>query len=270
MTEIRADEISRILREQIKGYGKQVEVSETGTVLSTGDGIARVYGLEGVMAGELVEFPKGLTGLVLNLEEDSVGVALMGAQDHLREGDTVKRTGRIADVPVGPEVSGRVLNALGEPIDGKGPLGAKLRRKIEVKAPGIVARESVKEPMQTGIKAIDAMIPIGRGQRELIIGDRQTGNTAVAIDAIINQKGQDVTCIYVAIGQRSSTVAQVAATLEKYGALEYTIIVAATAADPAAMQYIAPYAGCAMAEWFMRQGKHSLIIYDDLSKHADA
>src|SRR6202521_670009 len=190
--EIRADEISRILREQIKGYGKQVEVSETGTVLSTGDGIARVYGLQGVMAGELVEFPKGLMGLVLNLEEDSVGIALMGEQQHLREGDMVKRTGRIADVPVGPEVVGRVLDALGKPIDGKGPLGGKQRRKIEVKAPGIVARESVKEPMQTGIKAIDAMVPIGRGQRELIIGDRQTGKTAVAVDAIINQKGQNM------------------------------------------------------------------------------
>ncbi|TMA39096.1 MAG: F0F1 ATP synthase subunit alpha, partial [Deltaproteobacteria bacterium] len=194
MAEIRADEISRILREQIKGYGKQVEVSETGTVLSTGDGIARVYGLEGVMAGELVEFPKELIGLVLNLEEDSVGVALMGEQQHLREGDVVKRTGRIADVPVGPEVVGRVLNALGEPIDGKGPVGGKERRKIEVKAPGIVARESVKEPMQTGIKAIDSMIPIGRGQRELIIGDRQTGKTAVAVDAVINQKGQNMFC----------------------------------------------------------------------------
>src|SRR5476651_435166 len=270
MTEIRADEISRILREQIKGYGKQVEVSETGTVLSTGDGIARVYGLEGVMAGELVEFPKGLTGLVLNLEEDSVGVALMGAQDHLREGDTVKRTGRIADVPVGPEVSGRVLNALGEPIDGKGPLGAKLRRKIEVKAPGIVARESVKEPMQTGIKAIDAMIPIGRGQRELIIGDRQTGKTAVAIDTIINQKGQNVYCIYVAIGQKASTVAQVVEKLRSAGALDYTIVVSATASEQAPLQYIAPYAGVSIGEWFRDTGKHALIVYDDLTKQAQA
>src|ERR1043166_5848720 len=199
MAEIRADEISRILREQIKGYGKQVEVSETGTVLSTGDGIARVHGLEGVMAGELVEFPHGLNGLVLNLEEDSVGVALMGEQEHLREGDTVKRTGRIADVPMGPDIAG----------GGKGPIASKERRKIEVKAPGIVARESVKEPLQTGLKAIDAMIPIGRGQRELIIGDRQTGKTAVAVDTIINQKGQGVYCIYVAIGQKQSTVAQV-------------------------------------------------------------
>src|SRR5471032_546166 len=270
MTEIRADEISRILREQIKGYGKQVEVSETGTVLSTGDGIARVYGLAGVMAGELVEFPGGLSGLVLNLEEDSVGVALMGIHEHLRDGDTVKRTGRIADVPVGPEVSGRVLNALGEPIDGKGPLGAKLRRKIEVKAPGIVARESVKEPMQTGIKAIDAMIPIGRGQRELIIGDRQTGKTAVAIDAIINQKGQDVFCIYVAIGQKQSTVARVVDKLNSHGAMAYTPVVAANASDPAPLQFLAPYTGVTMGEHFRDNGQHALIIYDDLSKQAVA
>src|SRR6266853_5763575 len=253
MAEIRADEISRILREQIKGYGKKVEISETGTVLSTGDGIARVYGLEGVMAGELVEFPHGLTGLVLNLDEDSVGIALMGEQEHLREGDIVKRTGRIADVPVGPEVVGRVLDALGEPIDGKGPVGGKERRKIEVKAPGIVAREGVKEPMQTGIKAIDAMIPIGRGQRELIIGDRQTGKTAVAVDAILNQKALNATgdekiklyCIYVAVGQKRSTVAQIVKTLQDYGALEYSIVVAATASDPAGYKYIAPYTGSA-------------------------
>jgi F-type H+/Na+-transporting ATPase subunit alpha len=270
MTEIRADEISRILRDQIKGYGKQVEVSETGTVLSTGDGIARVYGLEGVMAGELVEFPGGLTGLVLNLEEDSVGVALMGPQEHLREGDVVKRTGRIADVPVGPEVSGRVLNALGEPIDGKGPLGTKLRRKIEVKAPGIVARESVKEPMQTGIKAIDAMIPIGRGQRELIIGDRQTGKTAVAIDAIINQKGQNVFCIYVAIGQKQSTVARVVDKLSSHGAMGFTTVVAANASDPAPLQFLSPYTGVTMGEYFRDSGQHALIIYDDLSKQAVA
>src|SRR5438067_8318969 len=270
MAEIRADEISPILREQIKGYGKQVEVSETGTVLSTGDGIARVYGLEGVMAGELVEFPKNLMGLVLNLEEDSVGVALMGGQEHLREGDVVKRTGRIADVPVGREVAGRVLDALGEPIDGKGPLGGKERRKIEVKAPGIVARESVKEPMQTGIKAIDSMIPIGRGQRELIIGDRQTGKTAVAIDAIINQKGQDMFCIYVAIGQKQSTVARVVDRLNQTGSMEYTIVVAANASDPAPLQFLAPYTGVTMGEWFRDSGKHALIIYDDLSKQAVA
>ena len=268
--EIRADEISRILREQIKGYGKQVEVSETGTVLSTGDGIARVYGLEGVMAGELVEFPKGLMGLVLNLEEDSVGVALMGEQQGLREGDVVKRTGRIADVPVGPEVTGRVLDALGKPIDGKGPLAGKERRKIEVKAPGIVARESVKEPMQTGIKAIDSMIPIGRGQRELIIGDRQTGKTAVAVDAIINQKGQNMFCIYVAIGQKQSTVARVVDRLSQTGSMEYTIVVAANASDPAPLQFLAPYTGVTMGEWFRDSGKHALIIYDDLSKQAVA
>src|SRR5260221_5397625 len=268
--EIRADEISRILKEQIKGYGKQVEVSETGTVLSTGDGIARVYGLEGVMAGELVEFPKGLMGLVLNLEEDSVGVALMGEQVGLREGDVVKRTGRIADVPVGPEVIGRVLDALGKPIDGKGPLAGKERRKIEVKAPGIVARESVKEPMQTGIKAIDSMIPIGRGQRELIIGDRQTGKTAVAVDAIINQKGQNMFCIYVAIGQKQSTVARVVDRLNQHGAMEYTTVVSASAADPAPLQFLAPYTGVTMGEYFRDNGQHALIIYDDLSKQAVA
>src|SRR5258705_2194134 len=270
MTEIRAAEISRILREQIKGYGKQVEVAETGTVLSTGDGIARVYGLEGVMAGELVEFPKGVMGLVLNLEEDSVGVALMGEQEHLREGDLVKRTGRIADVPVGPEVVGRVLDALGEPIDGKGPVGGKERRKIEVKAPGIVARESVKEPMQTGIKAIDAMIPIGRGQRELIIGDRQTGKTALAVDTIINQKGQNMFCFYVAIGQKQSTVARVVDKLNQFGAMEYTTVVAANASDPAPLQFLAPYAGVTMGEYFRDNGKHALMVYDDLSKQAVA
>ncbi|TMB31139.1 MAG: F0F1 ATP synthase subunit alpha, partial [Deltaproteobacteria bacterium] len=270
MAEIRADEISRILREQIRGYGKQVEVSETGTVLSTGDGIARVYGLEGVMAGELVEFPKELIGLVLNLEEDSVGVALMGDQEHLREGDVVKRTGRIADVPVGPEVIGRVLNALGEPIDGKGPVGGKERRKIEVKAPGIVARESVKEPMQTGIKAIDSMIPIGRGQRELIIGDRQTGKTAVAVDAIINQKGQNMFCIYVAIGQKQSTVARVVDRLNQHGSMEYTTVITASASDPAPLQFLAPYTGVTMGEYFRDNGQHALIIYDDLSKQAVA
>jgi F-type H+/Na+-transporting ATPase subunit alpha len=268
--EIRADEISRILREQIQGYGKQVEVSETGSVLSTGDGIARVYGLAGVMAGELVQFANGLEGLVLNLEEDSVGVALMGPQAQLREGDQVKRTGRIADVPVGMEMVGRVVNALGNPVDGKGPLSGKERRKIEVKAPGIVARESVKEPMQTGLKAIDAMVPIGRGQRELIIGDRQTGKTAVAIDTIINQKGLDVFCIYVAVGQKQSTVAQVVDRLNKFGAMSYTTVVAANASDPAPLQFLAPYAGVTMGEYFRDSGKHALIIYDDLSKHAVA
>jgi F-type H+-transporting ATPase subunit alpha len=268
--EIRADEISRILREQIKGYGKQVEVTETGTVLSTGDGIARVYGLAGVMAGELVEFPKGLEGLVLNLEEDSVGIALMGPQDHLREGDTAKRTGRIADVPVGMEMVGRVVNALGQPIDGKGPIAGKERRKIEVKAPGIVARESVREPLQTGLKAIDALVPIGRGQRELIIGDRQTGKTAVAIDAILNQKGLDVFCIYVAVGQKQSTVARVVDRLQQAGAMAYTTVVAANASDPAPLQFLAPYSGVTIGEFFRDSGKHALIVYDDLSKHAVA
>jgi len=268
--EIRADEISRILREQIRGYGKQVEVSETGTVLSTGDGIARVYGLEGVMAGELVEFPHNLTGLVLNLEEDSVGIALMGENEGLREGDVVKRTGRIADVPVGEGMVGRVVDALGIPIDGKGPIASNERRKIEVKAPGIVARESVKEPLQTGLKAIDAMIPIGRGQRELIIGDRQTGKTAVAIDTIINQKGQGVFCIYVAIGQKQSTVARVVDKLNSFGSMEYTTVVAANASDPAPLQFLAPYSGVSIGEFFRDSGQHALIIYDDLSKHAVA
>jgi F-type H+/Na+-transporting ATPase subunit alpha len=268
--QIRADEISRILREQIKTYGKQVEVNETGTVLSTGDGIARVYGLAGVMAGELVELPHDLMGLVLNLEEDNVGVALMGEGQEIREGDVVKRTGRIAEVPVGPAMVGRVVNALGQPVDGRGPIASHDMRKVEVKAPGIVQRESVKEPLQTGIKAIDAMIPIGRGQRELIIGDRQTGKTAVAIDTIINQKGQGVFCIYVAVGQKQSTVAQVVDKLHKFGAMEYTTVVAANASDPAPLQFIAPYSGVTIGEFFRDHGQHALIIYDDLSKHAVA
>src|SRR5438105_12149467 len=268
--QIRADEISRILREQIKTYGKQIEVSETGTVLSTGDGIARVYGLSGVMAGELVEFPHELMGLVLNLEEDNVGIAVMGESQETREGDVVKRTGRIAEVPIGPAMVGRVVNALGQPVDGKGPISSQETRKIEVKAPGIVQRESVREPLQTGIKAIDAMIPIGRGQRELIIGDRQTGKTAVAIDTIINQKGQDVFCIYVAIGQKQSTVAQVVDKLQKFGSMEYTTVVAANASDPAPLQFLAPYSGVTMGEYFRDNGQHALIIYDDLSKHAVA
>src|SRR5438309_208434 len=268
--EIRADEISRILREQIKSYGKQVEVNETGTVLSSGDGIARVYGLSGVMAGELVEMPHDLIGLVLNLEEDNVGIAVMGESQEIREGDVVKRTGRIAEVPIGPAMVGRVVNALGHPVDGKGPVATKETRKIEVKAPGIVQRESVREPLQTGIKAIDAMIPIGRGQRELIIGDRQTGKTAVAIDTIINQKGLNVYCIYVAIGQKQSTVAQVVDKLQRHGALEYTIIVAANASDPAPMQFFAPYAGVTMGEYFRDNKMHGLIVYDDLSKQAVA
>jgi len=268
--EIRADEISRILREQIKTYGKQIEVSETGTVLSTGDGIARVYGLSGVMAGELVEFPHELMGLVLNLEEDNVGIALMGEGQEIREGDVVKRTGRIAEVPVGPAMVGRVVNALGQPVDGKGPVASKETRKVEVKAPGIVQRESVREPLQTGIKAIDAMIPIGRGQRELIIGDRQTGKTAVAIDTIINQRGQGVFCIYVAIGQKQSTVAQVVDKLQKFGSMEYTTVVAANASDPAPLQFLAPYTGVTIGEYFRDHAQHSLIVYDDLSKHAVA
>src|SRR5881275_2527851 len=268
--EIRADEISRILREQIKTYGKQIEVSETGTALSTGDGIARVYGLSGVMAGELVEMPHDLIGLVLNLEEDNVGVAIMGEGDEIREGDVVKRTGRIAEVPIGPAMVGRVVNALGQPVDGKGPISSQETRKIEVKAPGIVQRESVREPLQTGIKAVDAMIPIGRGQRELIIGDRQTGKTAVAIDTIINQKGQDVFCIYVAIGQKQSTVAQLVDKLNKYGAMEFTTVVAASASDPAPLQFLAPYSGVTMGEFFRDSGQHALFIYDDLSKHAVA
>ncbi|MFL5359814.1 MAG: F0F1 ATP synthase subunit alpha [Myxococcales bacterium] len=268
--EIRADEISRILREQIKSYGKQIEVTETGTVLSSGDGIARVYGLSGVMAGELVEFHGNLMGLVLNLEEDNVGVAIMGESHDIKEGDIVKRTGRIAEVPIGQALSGRVVNALGQPIDGKGPVATRESRKIEVKAPGIVERQSVREPLQTGIKAIDAMIPIGRGQRELIIGDRQTGKTAVAIDTIINQKGLGVFCIYVAIGQKQSTVAQVVDKLTRFGAMEFTTVVAASAADPAPLQFLAPYSGVTMGEFFRDSGQHALIIYDDLSKHAVA
>src|SRR5438105_7462656 len=268
--EIRADEISRILREQIKSYGKQVEVNETGTVLSSGDGIARVYGLSGVMAGELVEMPHDIIGLVLNLEEDNVGIAVMGESQETREGDVVKRTGRIAEVPIGPAMVGRVVNALGQPVDGKGPISSQETRKIEVKAPGIVQRESVREPLQTGIKAIDAMIPIGRGQRELIIGDRQTGKTAIAIDTIINQKGQNVFCFYVAIGQKKSTVAQVVEKLRAAGAMEYTTVISASASEPAPLQFLAPYSGCTMAEYFRDSGRHALIIYDDLTKQAQA
>src|ERR671937_306256 len=268
--QIRADEISRILREQIKTYGKQVEVSETGTVLSTGDGIARVYGLSGVMAGELVEMPHDLIGLVLNLEEDNVGIAIMGEGDEIREGDVVKRTGRIAEVPVGPSMVGRVVNALGQPVDGKGPISSQETRKIEVKAPGIVARQPVKEPLQTGIKAIDSMIPIGRGRRELIIGDRQTGKTAIVVDTILNQRDEDMICIYVAIGQKASTVAQVYDRLRDEGAMEYTIIVSAAAQEAAPIKWMAPFAACAMGEHFLYDGKHAVCFYDDLSKHADA
>jgi F-type H+/Na+-transporting ATPase subunit alpha len=268
--EIGTAEISRIIKEQIRDYEKSVEIQEIGTVLSTGDGIARVYGLDKVALGELLEFPHGIFGVALNLEEDNVGTALFGETYMIKEGDTVKRTGRIAEVPVGQGLVGRVVNALGEPIDGRGPIETKDRRRIEIKAPGIVARQPVKEPLQTGLKAIDGMIPIGRGQRELIIGDRQTGKTAVAIDTIINQKGGNVMCIYVAIGQKRSTVAQVVDKLRESGAMDYTIVVAATASESAPLQYIAPYSGCTMGEHIRDNGGHALLIYDDLSKHAVA
>ncbi len=268
--QIRADEISSVLKEHIKNYEQKVEISETGTVLSVGDGIARVYGLEKVMAGELVEFPGGIYGLALNLEEDNVGIAILGEDVHIKEGDEVKRTGRIFEVPVGKAMLGRVVDPVGTPLDGKGPIKTDETRKVEIKAPGIVMRQPVHEPLQTGLKAIDSMIPIGRGQRELIIGDRQTGKTAIAIDTIINQKGKNCYCIYVAIGQKRSTVAQVVATLEEHGAMEYTTIVAATASDPAPLQYIAPYAGVTMGEYFRDNGMHAVIIYDDLSKQATA
>jgi len=268
--EIRADEISRIIKERIGGFEKKIDVSETGVVLNVGDGIARVYGLEKVMAGELVEFPNNIYGMALNLEEDNVGCAIFGEDKYIKEGDTVKRTGRIVEVPVGDALFGRVVNPLGQPIDGKGPIEAKEFRRVEIKAPGIVVRQPVKEPLQTGLKAIDSMIPIGRGQRELIIGDRQTGKTAIAIDTIINQKGKGVICIYVAIGQKQSTVAQVMEKLKSYGALDYTIIVSATANDPAPLQFIAPYSGCTIGEHFRDTGRHAVAIYDDLSKHAVA
>src|ERR1700723_264881 len=270
MAQIQADEIARLLRGEIEHYEKAVSVPETGSVISVGDGIARVYGLENVMSGEMVEFPHGVTGIALNLEEDQVGTVLLGEYQEIKEGDEVRRTGKIMSVPVGEALVGRVVNALGVPIDGKGPISTSETRPVEAIAPGVVDRRSVKEPLQTGVKAIDSMIPIGRGQRELIIGDRQTGKTAVALDTIINQKGGDVICIYVAIGQKRSTVAQVVKTLENYGAMEYTIVVAATASDPAPMQYIAPYAGCAIGEYFRDTKRHALCIYDDLSKHAAA
>lgn len=268
--DIRADEISQIIRSQIEQYDQKVTVSEVGTVLNAGDGIARVYGLTQAMAGEMVDFPGGVKGIVLNLEEDNVGCALLGRYEHIREGDIVKRTGRIASVPVGKGLLGRVVNALGEPIDGKGPIQAAEERKVEVKAPGIIERKSVHEPMQTGIKAIDAMVPIGRGQRELIIGDRQTGKTAVAVDTILNQKGQNMFCIYVAIGQKQSTVASVVERLEQAGAMAYTIVVVAGASEPAPLQFLAPYAGVTIGEYFRDNGMHALIVYDDLSKQAVA
>ncbi len=268
--QIKAEEISQIIRDQIKNFDQKVEMQEVGTVITAGDGIAKVYGLDKAMAGELVEFPGGVYGIVFNLEEDNVGIVIMGEYSHIREGDTVKRTGQIASVPVGRALVGRVVNPLGQPIDGKGPIETTEMDVIEKIAPGIVDRQSVHEPLQTGIKAIDAMIPIGRGQRELIIGDRQTGKTAVAIDTIINQKGQNVICVYVAIGQKRSTVARVVDTLEKHGAMDYTIVVAATASDPAPLQYIAPLAGTTMGEYFRDRGEHALLIYDDLSKQATA
>lgn len=267
---INAGEISKIIKEQIQNYEQRVDATETGTVLSVGDGIARVYGVQNAMSMELLEFPGGLLGMVLNLEEDNVGVALLGEDTGIKEGDPVKRTGRIFSVPVGDAVMGRVMNPLGIPVDGLGPVESDDFRPVEVKAPGIIARKSVHEPMVTGIKAIDAMTPIGRGQRELVIGDRQTGKTAICIDAILAQKNSDVHCFYVAIGQKRSTVALVADTLRKYGALEYTTIISATASEPAPLQYIAAYSGCTMAEYYRNNGKHALIVYDDLSKQAVA
>ncbi len=268
--QIKAEEISAIIRDQVKSFEKQVDVAEVGSVLQVGDSIAKVYGLDGAMAGELLEFPGGLKGIALNLEEDNVGAVLLGSDEHIKEGDLVKRTGRIAEVPVGEAVVGRVVDPIGTPLDGKGPIQAKEFRLVEVRAPGVIERQPVREPLQTGIKAIDAMIPIGRGQRELIIGDRQTGKTAIAVDTIINQKGQNVICIYVAIGQKRSTVARVIKILEESGAMAYSIIVSATASDPASLQYLAPYAGVSMGEYFRDTGRHALIIYDDLSKHATA
>ncbi len=267
---IKAGEISEIIKRQLQGFEADVDITEMGRVIEVGDGIARVYGLEHAMAGELLEFPGEVFGMVLNLEEDNVGAVLLGEDTHIREGDLVKRTKRIAQVPVGETLIGRVVNALGQPIDGGGPIEAKESRSIERYAPGVVDRRPVKEPLQTGIKAIDAMIPIGRGQRELIIGDRQTGKTAIAVDTIINQKWQGVYCFYVAVGQKRSTVAQVVKVLEDTGAMAYTTVIAATASEPAPLQYVAPYAGCAMAEYFRDSGRHALCIYDDLSKHAQA
>lgn len=278
MMDIHASEISSILKEQIANFGSEAEVAEVGKVLSVGDGIARVYGLDNVQAGEMVEFPGGIVGMALNLESDNVGIVIFGDDRTIHEGDTVKRTGNIVDVPVGQELLGRVVDGLGNPIDGKGPIEGSERRRVDVKAPGIIPRQSVNEPVQTGLKAIDSLIPVGRGQRELIIGDRQTGKTAVAIDTMINQReinaGDDeekkLYCIYVAVGQKRSTVAQIVKALEDNGAMQYSIVVAATASDPAPLQYLAPYVGCTMGEWFRDNGKHALITYDDLSKQAVA
>jgi len=276
--DIRAAEISSIIKEQIAGFGTEADVAEVGQVISVGDGVARIYGLDNVQAGELVEFPGGISGMALNLETDNVGVVIFGNDRDIKEGDTVKRTGSIVDVPIGKGLLGRVVDALGNPIDGKGPIQSDERSRVDVKAPGIIPRKSVHEPVQTGLKALDALVPVGRGQRELIIGDRQTGKTAVAIDAIINQKtinaGDDESkklyCVYVAVGQKRSTVAQVVKTLEDHGAMEYTVVVSATASDPAPLQFLAPYTGCTMGEYFRDNGMHGLIIYDDLSKQAVA
>ncbi len=270
MAQIRADEITKILRQEIENYERAIDVTEVGSVISLGDGIARIHGLDKVMAGELIEFPHNVSGIAMNLEEDQVGAVLLGDFAEIKEGDEVRRTGRIMSVPVGEALIGRVVNALGQPLDGRGPILTSQFNPVERLAPGVVARQPVKEPMQTGIKAIDAMIPIGRGQRELIIGDRQTGKTAIALDTIINQKGGDMICIYVAIGQKRSTVAQVVKTLTDYGAMDYTIVVSASASDPAPMQYLAPFAGCSMGEYFRDTKRHALCIYDDLSKHAAA
>ena len=267
---LRPEEISSVIKEQIKHYHSKFEILDYGTVLQVGDGIARVYGLSNCMEGELLEFDSGVHGMALNLEEDNVGVVILGADRQIKEGDIVKPTGEVVEVPVGETLIGRVVDALGQPIDGKGPIVTKQKRPIEYGAPGVLMRKSVNEPLQTGIKAIDTMMPIGKGQRELIIGDRQTGKTAIAVDTILNQKGKDVICIYVAIGQKASSVAQLKKTLETHGAMDYTIIVNATASDPAPLQYIAPYAGCAMGEYFMNKGRDVLIVYDDLSKHAIA
>jgi F-type H+/Na+-transporting ATPase subunit alpha len=268
--DIRAEEISKIIRDQIGSYAVDVDVAEVGTVVTIGDGIARVHGIERAMAGEMIEFPQSVFGIALNLEEDSVGTVLLGDYKGIKEGDPVKRTGRIISVPVGDAMLGRVVNALGQPIDGRGPIATQQSLPIERLAPGVVERQSVKEPLQTGLKAIDGMVPIGRGQRELIIGDRQTGKTAVAVDAIINQRGKGVICIYNAIGQKQSTVAQVVRTLEQNDAMSYTVVVAATASDPAPMLYIAPYSACAIGEYFRDTGRHALVVYDDLSKHAQS
>lgn len=267
---LKPEEISAIIKEQIKNYENKVELTDTGSVLKVGDGIASVYGLEKAMAGELLEFPGKVYGMALNLEEEMVGAVMLGDDSGIKEGDIVKRTGNIVQVPVGDEMIGRVVNSLGQPVDGKGPINATKFRPVESEATGIMARKSVHEPLQTGIKAIDAMIPIGKGQRELVIGDRQTGKTSICVDTILNQKGKDVICIYVAIGQKRSTVSQVVSTLEKGGAMDYTIVVSATASESAPLQFLAPYAGVAMGEEFMFNGKHVLIVYDDLTKHAVA